>query len=129
MIDRSSYKTADGALNGDAAIAFGNWWQSLFTNGYAPGNSQDGADRDSGFINGKYAFSWNGNWAAVATLDGGVDDVVFLPAPDLGNGPTIGAASWQFGVSKTCNAVDGAAAFIEHAIQDKYLAASPTVSA
>lgn len=123
MIDRASYKTADGALNGDAAIAFGNWWQSLFTNGYAPGNSQDGADRDSGFINGKYAFSWNGNWAAVATLDGGVDDVVFLPAPDLGNGPTIGAASWQFGVSKTCNAVEGATAFIEHAIQDKYLAA------
>ena len=123
MIDRSSYETAEGALNGDAAIAFGEWWQSLFTHGYAPGNSQDGADRDSGFINGKYAFSWNGNWAAVATLDGGVDDVVFLPAPDLGNGSIIGAASWQFGVSKSCNAVDGAVAFIEHALQDKYLAA------
>ena len=123
MIDRSNYTTAEGALNGDEAIAFGEWWQSLFANGYAPGNSQDGADRDSGFINGKYAFSWNGNWAAVATLDGGVDDVLFLPAPDLGNGSVIGAASWQFGVSKTCGAVDGATAFIEHALQDKYLAA------
>ena len=123
MIQRSSYETAEGALNGDAAIAFGEWWQSLFANGYVPGNSQDGADRDSGFINGKYAFSWNGNWAAVATLDGGVDDVMFLPAPDLGNGSIIGAASWQFGVSKSCNAVDGAVAFIEHALQDKYLAA------
>ncbi len=123
MIDRSSYLTAEGALNGDEALAFGEWWQSLFVDGYAPGNSQDGADRDSGFINGKYAFAWNGNWAAVATIDGGVEDVVFLPAPDLGNGPTIGAASWQFGVSATCDAVEGATAFIEHAIQDEYLAA------
>lgn len=123
MIDRASYTTAEGALNGEAGVAFGEWWQSLFTGGYAPGTSQDGADRDSGFIEGKYAFAWNGNWAAVATIEGGVDDVVFLPAPDLGNGPTIGAASWQFGVTKTCESPEGAAAWIEHAIQDKYLAA------
>ena len=123
MIDRDGYLTAEGALNGDAALAFGEWWQSLFAEGYAPGNSQDGADRDTGFIDGKYAFSWNGNWAAVATLDGGVDDVMFLPAPDFGNGPIIGAASWQFGISATCDAADGAAAFIEHALQDRYLAA------
>lgn len=123
MIDRSSYTTAEGALNGDAAVAFGEWWQSLFAGGYAPGNSQDGADRDSGFIDGKYAFSWNGNWAAVGTIEGGVEDVVFLPAPDMGNGPKIGAASWQFGVSATCENPEGAAAWIEHAIQDKYLAA------
>ena len=56
MIDRASYTTAEGALNGDAGLAFGEWWQSLFTGGYAPGTSQDGADRDSGFIDGKYAF-------------------------------------------------------------------------
>jgi len=95
----------------------------MFTNGYAPGNSQDGADRDTGFIDGKYAFSWNGNWAAVATLDGGVDDVLFLPAPDFGNGSVIGGASWQFGVSSTCANPEGATAWIEHALQDKYLAA------
>ncbi len=123
MIDRSNYTTAEGALNGEAAVAFGEWWQSLFSGGYAPGTSQDGADRDTGFIDGKYAFSWNGNWAAVATIDGGVDDVVFLPAPDMGNGSTIGAASWQFGVSATCDNPEGAAAWIEHAIQDEYLAA------
>lgn len=123
MIDRSSYTTADGALNGPEAVAFGEWWQSMFTNGYAPGNSQDGADRDTGFIDGKYAFSWNGNWAAVATLDGGVDDVLFLPAPDFGNGSVIGGASWQFGVSSTCANPEGATAWIEHALQDKYLAA------
>ncbi len=123
IVDRSTYQTAEGALNGDAALAFGDWWQSLFTEGYAPGTSQDPADRDTGFIDGKYAFSWNGNWAGVATLDGGVDDVVFLPAPDFGNGSVIGAGSWQFGASGTCPHPDGVAAFVEHALQDQYLAA------
>ena len=121
IVDRSTYKSAEGALNGDAAIAFGEWWQSLFTNGYVQA-TQDAADRDTGFIEGKYAFAWNGNWAATATLDAGVDDVLFLPAPDFGNGPKIGAASWQFGVSASSKNPDGAAAFIKYATQDKYLA-------
>jgi multiple sugar transport system substrate-binding protein len=122
IIDRSTYTVAEGALNGDAAIEFGEWWQSLFTEGYAPGTSQDPADRDAGFNDGKYAFAWNGNWAAVPTLEA-VDDVVFLPAPDFGNGSKIGAASWQFGISASSEHPEGAAAFIEFALQDKYLAA------
>lgn len=122
MIDRSTYLTAEGVLNGDAAIEFGEWWQSLFTNGYVQA-TQDGADRDSGFIDGKYAFSWNGNWSAVSTIEAGVDDVVFLPAPDFGNGPKIGAASWQYAVSATSEHPEGGAEFIKFFTQDKYLAA------
>lgn len=121
IVDRSTYKTAEGALNGEAALAFGEWWQSLFKNGYAPA-TQDPADRDGGFAAGKYAFSWNGNWAALNTLKA-FPDTVFLPAPDFGNGPKIGAASWQFGVSASSKHPEGAAAFIEFALQDKYLAA------
>ncbi len=121
IIDRSTYKTADGVLNGDKAIAFGTWWQSLFTDGYAEA-TQDPAARDAGFNSGKYAFSWNGNWAALGTL-AAYDDVLFLPAPDFGNGPKIGAASWQFGVSAKSAHPDGASKFIEFALQDKYLAA------
>ncbi|MBE0582074.1 extracellular solute-binding protein [Devosia sp.] len=121
IIDRTSYTTAEGVLNGEAAIEFGNWWQSLFTEGYAP-LAQDPADRDSGFANGKYAFSWNGNWAALGTLSA-FEDAIFLPAPDFGNGPKIGAASWQFGVSAKSEHPEGASAFIEFALQDKYLTA------
>ena len=121
IVDRSTYKTAEGALNGDAAQAFGAWWQGLFTGGYAQA-TQDGADRDSGFASGKYAFSWNGNWAALGALEAHTD-TVFLPPPDLGAGPKIGAASWQFGVSATSKFPEGAAAFIEFALNDKYLAA------
>jgi multiple sugar transport system substrate-binding protein len=123
IIDRSSFTTAQDALNGPEAIAFGEWWQSLFTRELAPGTSQDGADRDTGFLDGKYALQWNGNWAALAALEKFGDDLLFLPAPDFGNGPKIGAASWQFGVSATSEHKDGANAFIQFAIQDKYLAA------
>ncbi len=122
LIDRSTFLSAEGALNGPEAVAFGNWWQSLFANDMAPGTSQDGADRDTGFADGKYAISWNGNWAALGALSA-FDDVLFLPAPDFGNGPKIGAASWQFGVSASSKNPEGANAFIQFAIQDKYLAA------
>lgn len=121
IVDRDSYQSAEGVLNGDAALAFGAWWQSLFAEGYAPGTSQDPAARDNGFVEGRYAFSWNGNWAALNALNA-FDDTLFLPAPDFGNGPKIGAASWQFGVSGTSQHPDGAAAFIAHALQDQYLA-------
>ena len=122
IVDRTTYQTAEGALNGDAAIEFGEWWQSLFEDGYAPGPAEDPADQATGFINGKFAFQWNGNWRAVATM-AEVDDVVFLPAPDFGHGNIIGAASWQYAISATCPNPEGANAFIEFALDDKYLAA------
>ncbi len=122
LIDRSTYLTAEGVLNGEEAVAWGNWWQSLFERGLAPGTSQDGADRDTGFIDGKYALQWNGNWAALPALEAFGDDMLFLPAPDFGNGSTIGAASWQFGVAASSENQEGANAFIAFAIQDQYLA-------
>ena len=120
IVDRTTYKTAEGVLNGEAALRFGDWWQGLFKNGYAQA-TQDPADRDGGFAAGKYAFSWNGNWAALGALKA-FDDTVFLPAPDFGTGAKIGAASWQFGISAKSAHPDGASKFIEFALQDKYLA-------
>ncbi|MEM9435724.1 MAG: extracellular solute-binding protein [Pseudomonadota bacterium] len=122
IVDRATYQTAEGVLNGEEAIAFGEWWQGLFENGYAPGTSQDAADRDVGLLEGKYAMAWNGNWAALPVVEAFGDDALFLPAPDFGNGPTIGAASWQFGVSGTSEHPEGARAFIEFAIQDRWFA-------
>lgn len=114
--------TAEGVLNGDEAIAFGEWWQNLFTKKLVPGTSQDGADRETGFLDGKYAMQWNGNWAALPALEKFGEDLLFLPAPNMGKGSKIGAASWQFGVSGTSNNKKGANDFIRFAMQDKYLA-------
>jgi multiple sugar transport system substrate-binding protein len=123
IIDRSTMLTAEGALNGPEAIEFGEWWQSLFERGLAPGTSQDPADRETGFIDGQYALQWNGNWRAIPTLEALGDDVLFLPAPDFGNGPIIGAGSWQFGIAAETEHPDGANAFIEFALQPQYSAA------
>ena len=121
IVDRTTYKTAQNVLNGPEAIAFGEWWQNLFTSKLAPGTSQDPGDRATGFIEGKYALSWNGNWQALPAVEKFGDDLLFLPAPDFGHGSKIGAASWQFGISSTSKHPDGAAAFIKFAIQDKFL--------
>ncbi|MFN2294564.1 MAG: ABC transporter substrate-binding protein [Candidatus Promineifilaceae bacterium] len=123
IIDRSTMLTAEGVLNGDDAIAFGEWWQNLFTSGLAPGTSQDPADRETGFLDGRYALQWNGNWSAVPALDAFGDDMLFLPAPDFGNGPKIGAGSWQFGIAADSEYPEGANAFIEFALQPQYSAA------
>lgn len=123
LIDRDTYLSAEGVLNGPEAVAYGEWWQSLFNRSLAPGTSQDPADRDNGFIDGRYAMQWNGNWAAVPALEAYGDDMLFLPAPDFGNGPAIGGASWQFAVSSESENQEGANAFIEFALQDEYLAA------
>ena len=122
LIDRETYLTAEGVLNGEAAVAFGEWWQSLFTKELTPGTSQSPSDHETGFLDGKYALQWMGNWVAVPALEKFGDDLLFLPAPDFGNGPKIGAASWQLGISAKSEHPEGAAAFIEFAIQDKYLA-------
>ena len=123
IVDRDTYQTAEGVLNGDEAIAFGEWWQGLFENGLVPGTSQDAAARETGLLEGKYAISWNGNWAAPPVVEAFGDDALFLPAPDFGNGPVIGAASWQFGVSATSENPEGARAFIEFAIKDRWFSA------
>jgi multiple sugar transport system substrate-binding protein len=123
LIDRMGYQSAEGVLNGEAAVAWGEWWQSLFERGLAPGTSQDGADRETGFLDGRYAMQWNGNWAALPALEAYGEDVLFLPAPDFGAGSRIGAASWQFGVAASSENQEGANAFIAFAIQDEYLAA------
>jgi multiple sugar transport system substrate-binding protein len=123
IIDRSTMTTAEGALNGPEAIAFGEWWQSLFTRKLVPGTTQDSADRDTGFIEGRYALMWNGNWAGATALEPFGDDLLILPAPDFGYGSRIGAGSWQWGVSANSKHKEGATEFIEFLMQDKYLVA------
>lgn len=123
LIDRTSYLSAEGTLNGDAAVAWGEWWQRLFTEGYAPGTSQSGADRDSGFIDGKYGLQWNGIWAANAAIEKFGDDVLFLPAPDFGNGPKIGAGSWQWAVSESCESPEAANAWVNFLLEPERVAA------
>ena len=123
LIDRSTYLTAEKFLNGPEAVAWGEWWQKLFADGYAPGTSQSAADRESGFVDGKVGLQWNGIWAAGGALEKFGDDLLFLPAPDFGKGPTIGAGSWEWSVSSTCPTPNAGDAFINFGLTPERVAA------
>lgn len=110
LINRENYQEAEGVLNGPEAVAWAEWFQSLFTEGYTPATPAD----DQGFLQGNVGMWYSGSWAAQSVLDELGDDALFLPPPDFGNGPVIGAGSWQLGVSSSCSdeAAQGAKDFV-----------------
>jgi multiple sugar transport system substrate-binding protein len=120
LINRDSFESADGVLNSAESVAFGDWFGSTFADGYA--NPAQTGDRTE-FIAGTIAIQYNGNWAVKDAYEALGDDLLILPPPNFGSGPKIGAASWQFGVSATCDQVEGANQFIEFILQDKYIVA------
>lgn len=120
LVDRDTLESADGVVNSPESVAFGEWFGSTFANGYA--NPAQTGDRTE-FIAGTIAIQYNGNWAVKDAYEALGDDLLILPPPDLGNGPKIGAASWQFGVSSTCEEAEGANQFIEFILQDEYIVA------
>ncbi|WP_313544324.1 sugar ABC transporter substrate-binding protein [Leifsonia aquatica] len=120
LIDRDGYKTADGKLNGSAAVDWATWFRSLVSDGYIAAKS--GTDPAADFANGKTGILYSGSWAADSLRQKFGDDVVFLPPVDLGDGAKIGGGSWQWGVSKTCSDQAGAMAYMTFATADKYVA-------
>ena len=117
LIDRSTFETADGALNGPEALEWAQWFRGLVEDGYMAQTS--GEDATADFVNGTSGILYTGNWAD-ATVRGAFDDAVVLPPPDFGNGPTIGAGSWQWGLTTGCDEIEGAQAYLEFAHDTKY---------
>ncbi len=99
LINRDDYASADGVLNGAAAVDWANWFHSLAADGYMPLKS--GADPAQDFLNGKTAILYNGSWGAEPARASAIaDDILFLPSVDLGQGPKIGGGSWQWAVTR-----------------------------
>jgi multiple sugar transport system substrate-binding protein len=121
LINRNDYKSAEGVLNGDKALAWAAWFRGLATDKLMPLKS--GADPGKDFLNGKTAILYNGSWGAADGRKKFGDDIVFLPPPDFGNGPKIGGASWQWGMSTNCgDNTAGAMEYMKFASTDKYVA-------
>ncbi|MCW3158888.1 sugar ABC transporter substrate-binding protein [Micropruina sonneratiae] len=120
LINRTDYKSAQGSLNGDAAIKWANWFAEMGKEGYIAKKS--GSDPSQDFMNGKTALLWNGSWTAVPTRKKFGDDIVFAPPVDFGNGPKVGGGSWTWGASTNCADPAGAQAYLKFAAADKYVA-------
>ena len=117
LIDRNTYKSASGVLNGDKALAWANWFQGLVKNKYTPAKS--GSDAFADFVNGKSAMVWSGVWSATNLEK--VKDGVVMPPPDQGTGPKIGGGSWQWAISSGCGNAAGALDYLKFSLQPKYL--------
>lgn len=119
LIDRRTGATAEGVLNGAAALRFGTWFQMLFAKGLVDRSEPD----DNAFIKGRAAIAYNGNWSAPEFQRHVGNDLLVLPPPDFGHGVVIGGGSWQWAISRTCAHPDGAGAFIAFMLQDAQIAA------
>ncbi|MFE2346291.1 ABC transporter substrate-binding protein [Kitasatospora cineracea] len=119
-LDRSTMKSARGALNGPEAVDFFTWFQQAFKKGWA---NSDGPVGNQNFIDDKVALSYTGVWNAKDALEKVGSDLLILPPVDFGKGPKIGGGSWQWGISAGCGKAqsEGARAYLEFSFQDKYL--------
>lgn len=118
LIDRDTYTSAEGVLNGDAALAWAEWFRGLVEDGYTPARS--GTDAFADFINGRSAMVWSGIWSA--GLLEGVEDGIAIPPPDFGTGAKVGGGSWQWAVSSTCVDKEAAMDYLEFSLKPEYLA-------
>lgn len=120
LIDRSDYRSVDGVLNSNAAVSVGRYYGRLFRDKLAERNPAD----DKSFEQGRSLFHYTGSWKAREYSERFGDDLVVMPPPDFGRGPKIGAASWQWGITRSCSEPEGAAAFLAHLISPLEIAAA-----
>jgi multiple sugar transport system substrate-binding protein len=104
LINRSNYQSASGVLNGPAAIAAMKWFQGLFKQGYSNPWPAD----DSDFTSGRAALSWVGHWVYLDYRQALGDNLLVLPAPNLGKGAKTGMGSWNWGITSSCKNPDAA---------------------
>jgi multiple sugar transport system substrate-binding protein len=125
LIDRRTYKTAVGYMNGTAARTVARWYQSLFEERLTEQKVVD----DQGLIQGRTVFHYSGSWEVGRYSRKFGKDLVIMPPPDFGHGPKIGAGSWQWGVSATCQHPEAAAEFLEFLLTPGEIAATSNVRA
>lgn len=104
LMNRSNYQTASGVLNGPNAVAAMTWFQGLFKHGY----SNPWPASDTEFTSGTSALSWAGHWVYPDYSNALGDNLLVLPAPNLGKGAKTGMGSWNWGITSSCKTPDAA---------------------
>ncbi|WP_426228183.1 sugar ABC transporter substrate-binding protein [Pseudarthrobacter sp. DSP2-3-2b1] len=121
LVNRDGFQSADGVLNGDKAVEWAGWFRGLVDQGFMAQKS--GKDSTQDFLNNKSAILYTGSWAADKAKAALGDDLVVMPTVDLGNGPKIGGASWQWGVTSGCENAEAAMDYLSYSLKPENLAA------
>ena len=109
FIDRGSYRSASGVLDGPESVAAMTRMQGWFRKGWARA-----ADHIDDFEKGKAALAWTGHWRYSPFRAALGEDLVLLPLPDFGRGLKTGMGSWSWGITSTCPEPAGAWAFLSY---------------
>lgn len=122
LVNRKTYTSSDGYLNGAAGHRFANWMRMLVVKGYI--SSRGGSDTALDFVNNKSGLLYGGIWSMSTFQKYAKDykDIVAMPLTDFGHGSVAGGGSWTVGVTKTCNNKAAAEDYIRFSLQDKYVA-------
>ena len=99
LINRSTYRTAQGVLNSAASIHALTIVQSWFRDGLVNPTMNDA------FLRGQAPISWVGHWMYGPYHRAFPHDLAIVPLPRFGPRPSSGMGSWQWGI--TANATDG----------------------
>jgi multiple sugar transport system substrate-binding protein len=109
LIDRRTYRSAKGVLDGPRSVAALGRFQRWFQNGWA--NASPAADDDF-YGKRRAALAWVGHWLYHKHAEALGDDLVLIPMPDFGSGPKTGMGTWNWGISSTCRHPQDAWAFL-----------------
>lgn len=112
LIDRSDYQSANGVLNGVAAVAAMSRLQGWIGGGYVDPNLDDAA-----FTQGRVALSWVGHWEYPRYNEAFGEDLLVLPLPDFGGGTRTGQGSWNWGITSSCKRPGDAWQLLEFLLQ------------
>lgn len=118
LINRKTYASADGWLNGPKAIAAMRRIQDWFRRGYVDPNLDDAA-----FVSGRVALSWGGHWNYPRYHAALGKNLVLLPLPRFGLRLVTGQGSWNWGITARCAHPHLAAEFLEFLLQPKQILA------
>lgn len=113
LIERRTFQSAKGVLDGAPSVAAMQRFQSWFQKGWA--NPKPVGDTD--FPSGKAALSWAGHWIYSKYADALGNDLVVIPMPDFGKGPKTGLGTWNFGISSSCKNPRASWALLEYMLQ------------
>ena len=100
LINRSTYRTAQGVLNGPGPARALGIVQDWFRAGLVSPNTGGTA-----FVRGQVPISWVGHWMFGAYRQAFPRDLKIVPLPRFGPRPSSAQGSWQWGI--TANSMDG----------------------
>jgi multiple sugar transport system substrate-binding protein len=110
LIDRKTYRSAAGILNGPESVKALQAVQNWVKQGYVNANPKD----DKDFTEQRSALSYVGHWAYPDYKKVLGEDLVLIAMPRFGQRVVTGAGSWNWGISAHCKHPEEAARVVAH---------------